>query len=376
MKTTVVGVAHPKGMSEDYDGFFYRANEFNKLAEDLIDKPVYFEHDPSCKIGQIISAWPGKGLKGTEMFVMFELDDKTLPGILADKMIQDEHICELSLGHACTIESSDGIDRVINKEAFEVSIVEKGARENTNIYQVYRYKKPAEKKYIKKYKNLSSAKLIKTMSEVTEKQVESTEVQKQDEIVDKNQSDAAEESEQVKVTESILEQFRNLQQQNKLMEEELSQFKENGKRLREDTLKNGVREFIMKTVEEEEGLKQYSSHMEKLMQDMVNAESATPMLQFLKCAAAKSNKSTVELEKVYQEKKEYEQQIKKLRTELESNDTPFLTKKSERIEAVASKKPVNTTETSQNQKYGLGPGLKKYNPNLWQQISNDILKHC
>lgn len=369
MKTIVCGVAHPVGQSEDYDGFFYKESEFTKLAKDLLDKPVYFEHDQNCKVGKILSAWPGKGKNNdTEMFVMFELDNNTLPGILADKMIQDEHICDLSLGHKVTVENSEGVNRVINKEAFEVSICEKGARPNTHIYQVYRYKNPDEKKYINKYDQFYSSKITKTMSEVTEK----TAIQEdtQDKIEPKEEQDT---SNNIKVTESILEQFRTLQERNKQMESELAHFKENGKRLREDTLKNGVRDFIMKIVEEEDGLKQYSEHMQKLMNDMVEAESATPMLQFLQCAAKKSQNSVTELEKAYQERKEYEQQIKKLRLELERNEAPLFAKPEERVQAaVASSKP----QPEQTQTLAQGPGLKKFNLNLWQEISNDILKHC
>jgi hypothetical protein len=371
-KSIAVGICHPKGENSEYDGFFYKENEFKKLASQLHGKPIYYEHDENCKVGSIISAWSGIGKNNDkEMYVMFDLDTNTLPGILADKMIEDEHIYDLSLGHKVTVENSEGSEKVIDKEAFEVSICKKGARPNTHIYQVYRY--TPSKKYIKKYRNLSSSKIIEKMTDIKETTPLQQE-QVEDKVEEKVEEKVEKTSENVQVTESILEQFRMLQERNNQMESELSQFKANGKRQREDTLKSGVRDFIMKTIQEEEGLKQYSEHMEKLMSDMVDAESATPMLQFLKCAAAKSKTSVVELEKAYQEKKEFESQIKKLRHELERNDTPFLSRKEERIEAVASSS--SSKKPMRKQSLAHGPGLKKFNQNLWQEINNDIMKHC
>lgn len=367
--TVVIGVAHPKGENESYDGFFYKESEFKRLADDLVNKPVFFEHDENCRVGNIISAWPGIGKnRDKELFVMFELDNTTLPGILADRMIQDEHICDLSLGHKVTIENSEGCKKVVGKDAIEVSICEKGARPNTHIYQVYRYN---SKKYINKYKSMPSNITPKTMSENNSEVDNKVETK-----VPETTEEKTNEPSQVQVTESILEQFRHLQERNRAMESELEQFKAKGKRLREETLQNGVRDFVMKTIEEEEGLRQYSDHMKKLMEDMVEAESATPMLQLLKCCAKRSSQSVTELENAYQEKKEYEQQIKKLRLELEGNKTPMFKEKHERIQAVASSGSSSDSSSGSASKLGIGPGLKQYNPNLWQEISNDILKHC
>lgn len=361
--TVCIGVCHPQGENDHYDGVYFKNSEFPTLAKQLTNKPIYFEHDPSCQVGKITSAWPGNGKEGTEMYVMFELNDN-LPGILADHMIKNEYTCDLSLGHRVTIDSSEGVDKVIDKEAFEVSICQKGARPNTHIYQVYRQ----PKKYIKQNAFSSIAKQMtesETVDIKNETQQESSTVETENKETTTN----------VQVTESILEQFRNLQQQNDQMHKELEQFKANGKRQREETLKNGVRDFVLKTIAEDESLKQYESHMQNLLSDMVEAESATPMLQFLQCAAKKSKTSVVELEKAYQEKKEYEQQIKKLRLELEKNDTPLFSKQEERV-AVASSSSSSDSKPDTQAKHGLGPGLRKYNPNLWQQISNDILKHC
>ena len=84
-------------------------------------------------------------------------------------------------------------------------------------------------------------------------------------------------------------------------------------------------------------------------------------------------KNSFKLDLIFK-KKEFESQIKKLRHELERNDTPFLSRKEERIEAVASSS--SSKKPMRKQSLAHGPGLKKFNQNLWQEINNDIMKHC
>ena len=54
-----VGCVHPEGESEEYDGLYYRQNEMQTLANDLVGLPIYVEHMEDQKVGDVVYAWVG-----------------------------------------------------------------------------------------------------------------------------------------------------------------------------------------------------------------------------------------------------------------------------------------------------------------------------
>ena len=127
------GCVHPAGEKADYDGFFYKQNEMESLAKQLVGKPLCVEHlDCVEDAGKIRHAWVGPTSK--ELYAIFETNDASFSGMMAKNLIQGALCTDLSLGHNVTVDKGKG--RVVEKEATEVSICEKGARARTHIYAV------------------------------------------------------------------------------------------------------------------------------------------------------------------------------------------------------------------------------------------------
>lgn len=128
----VCGSCHPTGEEEDYDGLYLKKDEMPPFARELKGKPIYLEHDTSTQVGLINHAWVSDS---SDLHVLFETDDTQFPGHLAANVIKKGVAAELSLGHSARIaHSANGAMQVVGKKANEVSIVVKGARDNTRIH--------------------------------------------------------------------------------------------------------------------------------------------------------------------------------------------------------------------------------------------------
>jgi hypothetical protein len=80
-------------------------------------------------IGSVAHAWVAPDRR---LYALFETADD-FGGFLAGRMVAHDLTTELSLGHTCTIESSDNSMVVVDKQPTEISLCSKGARAGTRI---------------------------------------------------------------------------------------------------------------------------------------------------------------------------------------------------------------------------------------------------
>ena len=129
---TGIGVVHPPGERDaGYDGVFFRADEMHQLAQELVGKPLCVEHREDTPCGHVSRAWVGRN---NRLFVLFETEDTSFPGVLAHHLVQHRVCTDLSLGHRVAVDAS--ISRVVAKTPVEVSLCVQGARDGTHIYGV------------------------------------------------------------------------------------------------------------------------------------------------------------------------------------------------------------------------------------------------
>ena len=126
--TLGIGTVHPPGEGLEYDGYYYRKCEMNKLAEALKGKPLLLNHEKDTNLGQVCEAWMGQD---GQLNILFELSE-TFNGYLAHGLISEQVCGDLSLGHDVKVDLTN--HRVLEKVPTEVSICTNGARRGTHIH--------------------------------------------------------------------------------------------------------------------------------------------------------------------------------------------------------------------------------------------------
>ena len=364
MSSYFVACCHPEGEADSYDGLFYRDNEFEGLTKQLVGKPLLFDHDESMPLGKVVSAWADKPSDDEnakrQVFALCEIDDSSLNGKLTKRGIDKEILQDVSIGHTCTINQANGVQRVSSKRASELSVCERGARKHTHIYAVSWQPTPAPSPatYIKvtasadtEQKN-NTVELTKT--KMTAPTTTTPEAQAQAQAPEVSSTPAAPvetpahdataheapateaqaQAPKVQLTHSVLAQLKKLQAENSRLAADLNSYQESSRKLREAEMNGGVRAYMEKLIAENPELANHKAELEALMTKMVDSETAGPLVKLLRCAASKSTNSITELEKQYQMQKAKDKRIAELTAELETLKSDAFALPEERVGTV------------------------------------------
>lgn len=372
-----VAAVHPKGERDDYDGLFFRDSEMDGLASGMRGLPLLVEHN-SKPVGKVIHAY--KDTCDKRLYAVFETDTNTFGGCVAGALVKNGLTGEVSLGHDCKIEhSSDGSQRVVSKVPTELSICEKGAREETRIYA--KTAKKAGTNYIK-HSQYDSTLSKSTMSDPTSAPTS--------QIPPSLASQSSPE-----MVRQLLEQVKALTEAQTLRDQENIQLKEAnakfatqvekteavGKRKRESVIDGSIKEFFANLMlKYETELKPHETELDGMFEGMKSNCEAEPMIQALACAAAAAAGSTTQLEIQYQETKRLKTEIDALQAKLADQASPMFSHKKERVETVTAQasavatpsqpktfnsifsKSVRTPSTLR------GAGMREKNPEMWRDL--------
>ena len=380
-----VGCVHPEGESEEYDGLYFRQNEMQSLANDLVGLPIFVEHMEDQKVGDVVHAWVGDDKR---CYTMLETSGEHFPGILAGRMLHHGLCSDLSLGHTCRVDNS--ANRVVEKTPTEVSICEKGARENTHIYGVDGPQK-TNRRYINNYRLRVSSETGKTMAtdaptatttEPTTTAAPSTNVPAAD---------------QNSMMSQLLEQVKKLTEQNAKQkasakaqadkyskyEEQMAKEQELGKRKREQAVDGSIKDYFKRLMDKyQKELAPYEPELNQMVEGMKSNAAATPMVEALACCAAMSATSVTELEAAYQENKRLKTELEKNQTELKATLEPHFSQQSQRVQEVKAVASSNTDSSnyasifnsSSAPKYGKSVGMRETNPQMWSDLLSSAPK--
>jgi hypothetical protein len=369
------GCVHPRGEGDQYDGLYFKQNEMQKLARDLVGKPLCIEH-METPAGLIRHAWVGE--KTPELYALFETH-KDFPGFLAKNLIQSGACQDLSLGHEVTLDKKS----VLDKTPTEVSICEQGARPHTHIYGIGGTKTKNENYILHMRSSISNT--IPTMSDpvTTPPTTEST-----------PDSEAKSAPSQVESTPMISELLAQMKQQmseitklqaqysksEKARTQAENQIEVSNKRKRdqrEQTIEGTLKDYIkhmLSTYKSE--LSPHADELANMMNSMKESEQAEPMLQLLSCAAAAGKKSVTELEGAYQEAKRLKIRLAESSTRLDNMNTPAFSKPTERFVEKKGGAPALGIRIAPSMPAGIQllpaakDGMQVRNPNLWAQLNS------
>jgi hypothetical protein len=389
------GCVHPPGENDEYDGLYYRKNEMHTLANDLEGKPVCIEHRDE-HAGTVKHAWVGEN---NECFAIFETNTE-YPGLLAKNLIKHDVCTDLSLGHRVTIDREENC--VIDKNAMEISICEKGARPNTHIYGFHKNepasKETKNKSYILEMKSSSS-----NMSEVDPAPIspeatqtadsnqvqETTHAEKNDSAKPTDGAGSTASNPMIKEFDNMMKKMKDqatelmaLQDRFKQSEEarltaetEIKGVREQKKRKREKVIEGTIKDFVGQMVSKwKNELNPHAGDLEKLLSSMKENESAEPMLALLSCAASTYGKNTTELEKQYQEHKRLKMSLEQTKGELSKMKQPAFVSPTERFVDTA-KTAAPRVRVSQHLPSGIQlprqslAGMQTTNPDMWSRMT-------
>lgn len=322
----VHGSCHPTGENPEYDGLYLRADEMPDFAASLRGKPIHVEHNTEVPVGKVVCAWV---TKDHALDVMFETDDHSFPGHFAANLVKKGLCGELSLGHECQIaHSANGAMRVVGKTPSEVSIVVKGARDQTTISAWGRNSSVpvpvpdlppgqmhTEKK--KEYIRRSEPRADSTMTDQAPTTTAAEETPVPETPSETPETPAAQQQASV-MSELKQQSAMNSQMAAKLSElqNQLSEYQQVGQKRRQETLEGTVKDWVQKILEtHKQELGQFEGKYKEMFEAMTKNEEAEPMVQLLSCAARRSANSTAQAEKKYQNS---QQENKRLRTQLEA----------------------------------------------------------
>ena len=102
----------------------------DSLATALRGLPLCVEHQDDKPVGSVAHAWVAPDRR---LYALFETTGDSFGGFLAGRLVEHALTTELSLGHTCTIASSDTSMAVVAKKPTEISLCVKGARTGTRI---------------------------------------------------------------------------------------------------------------------------------------------------------------------------------------------------------------------------------------------------
>jgi len=125
----LVGVAHPEGMPETYNGFYMTQSEIESHVSRKPRLPVFDEHDRSKLVGEVFNWVTGEN---GEMIVAIEIPEDTPQQRETAALVRSGKYKGLSLG--CRHKVDPYTKKVLSSEAMEVSVCEEGDIEGTEIY--------------------------------------------------------------------------------------------------------------------------------------------------------------------------------------------------------------------------------------------------
>ena len=126
----VWGTANPEGLSESYNGLYFRGSDVTHAFSDIIGTPVKIEHK-GVDVGHVVSAFPNN----RKLDIVIKIDNRVVEGAIISELVRNGVCKEFSLGYSAQITaSSNGEDIVGRKKIQEVSLVRKGARDKCFIH--------------------------------------------------------------------------------------------------------------------------------------------------------------------------------------------------------------------------------------------------
>ena len=363
-----VGCVHPEGEAAGYDGLYFRDNEMAELAAKLAGLPLCVEHLDENPVGRVAHAWVASDRK---CYALFETTDDSFGGILAGRMVEYELTPELSLGHTCTIEQSADAVAVVDKQPTEVSICAKGARDGTRI--VGRTRTP---NYIKVGKSRCTARpqMADALSQNAPNPAGTISPNSNDMM-----TQVLEQVKQISEAHALTTAKNGeLQAKYDAAAQKVEAVEAVGKRKREQAVDGTIKDFFSNLMAKYESeLKPHEEELGTIVENMKLNAGSTPMVEAISCAAAQHAKSTVELEKAYQE-------IKRLKTDRAVQDaqvananTTMFGQPSERVQvdavaiadvAAAPTRNPSFFATGVSKTVGQSRGMKELNPGLWDDL--------
>lgn len=372
-----VAAVHPKGEDVDYDGLYFRDTEMDDLARGMRGLPLLVEHDGDA-VGKVLHAF--KNPSDRRLYAVFETNTDTFGGCLAGRLVHHGLAGEVSLGHECKIESSaDGSQRVVEKIPTELSIVEKGAREETKIYAKSQ-KRPTER-YIKlsAASSVAPTRMTETANAPTTQIPAPVSEQSSPEMVRQL-------LEQVK---ALTEAQAKMDQENSKLKDANSKFAEQvekteaaGKRKREVAIDGSIKDWMKELLSKyETELKPHEAELDGMFEGMKNNAEAEPMIQALTCAAAAAAGSVTELEAQYQANKKLKTELDDLKSKFAEQSKPMFASKTERVETVTAQASATTSEPAEPKTFNSifsrpmrtpstlrGAGMRESNPAMFKDL--------
>lgn len=402
--TLGIGCVHPPGEGLEYDGFFYRACEMNKLAEAVKGKPLLLNHNKDYEVGTICEAWIGSD---GQLNVLFELSE-TFNGYIAHGLISKQICHDLSLGHDVQVDWTN--HRVLDKTPTEVSICVNGARNGTHISMLQ--DNPTTARKLKKTyiyeaqqnienKTTMSSKATKSdVNKDSEKQPkDATEDVKMDDVDKKKEVKTAEDDEHTKnfkqelldlVTKqraevTVLEnKFKEEQSKREAAEKRAQKLDAGNKRKRKTVIEGAIAKMLEKLLEDKEfsnKLGHQRKELDQLFAGMKESEDATPVVDLIGCCASQISRNTRDLEVEYQRSKRLKKENDTLQARLEGLQKPALEDARERFGGATTTRPKEVKQTSQwssvvsRMPRGMKPvaaprdGAAVRNPNFWKELT-------
>lgn len=129
----VCGQVNPPPLGEGYNGvYFGESDNMQDKATRLRGIPLQVEHNPNCKIGEVVCGWIADN---GSMYALAEIHTSNFSGAVTAAAIDKGRFGEFSLGYKAQMERDPctGKIKVGNKDIMELSIVKKGARDGCQI---------------------------------------------------------------------------------------------------------------------------------------------------------------------------------------------------------------------------------------------------
>lgn len=394
------GVVHPPGEENaDYDGFYYRADEMQGLAENLVGKPLCIEHDADAPVGEVKQAWVGRD---NALNIVFETD-KTFKGFMAENLLVGDVCKDLSLGHNVTIDRKNM--RVLNKDPTEVSICVAGDRAGTHVQTLGAefgggHGTSSSSQYIRGTSTVRATDPIIAMSDTTpapdtpmtpaddgsgstnaaEAKPAAAELPANGSAFNQELLDML--AKQQNEVANLTAKYNAAEEKRKAAESKAEKLGATNKRKRADLIDNTVKklvEHLLKSDEFKGTLAPQEKQIEQIMEGLKDSEDAAPLVDVVACAASAFNGATSKLEAEYQATKRLRTENSELKERIKTYQVPALESARERFGAPKAA-PAAAPAAPQSQwraarmPRGMKPmaapksGVQVANPEFWKQL--------
>ena len=400
------GTVHPPGEDSDYDGFYYRADEMPQLAADIVGKPLCIEHDTSEPVGTVTNAWVGRD---KALNVIFETKP-TFKGFLAENLLVQDVCKDLSLGHNVKIDRRN--QRVLSKEATEVSICVKGDREGTHVRTVgpefVGVTDGAHKEEDDGYIKEGAPQRVENTSLMSSEEPQKSDAPPADtKMATETTAAAANEGESSARGENSFNQelldlvtkqqgeitamkarYAEEQTRAKEAEDKNEKYRAKGKRKRSELIDSSIAKMVKFLLQNEQfkgTLKPQEEQIDAIMQGLKESEEAAPLVDVVACAASALSGTTTRLEEEYQSTKRLKTEVDQLKEQIATYQKPALASARERFGATsaAEKAPAAAptapgqpqwSRVAQRMPRGMKPvqaprdGVQVRNPDFWKHL--------